>query len=164
VTGHAFDLQHFLFVHDRRLLEDPSIDVPRPHVRRIRYRAEIAARNWRDKVLARVLGREVNASLVVWGGTFAVITARFGRAVSRFMMVTRPLDRGRTLCQGVVFARRPAPALELRRYFTGAYLKEENRALQGSLSMPTRFVESDGPLRDYFDFLAETSTTEGELL
>src|SRR6266849_5539109 len=45
VTGHAFDLQHFLFVHDRRLLEPPVIDTPVPRVRRIRYRAAVVPAN-----------------------------------------------------------------------------------------------------------------------
>jgi hypothetical protein len=40
-----------------------------------------------------------------------------------------------------------------RRYFTEAYLAEENRMLGRSAPVPERFVESDGPLRDYFLFL-----------
>jgi phenylpropionate dioxygenase-like ring-hydroxylating dioxygenase large terminal subunit len=165
VTGHAFDIQHFLHVHDRRLLEPPTIDVPSAHARRIRYRAEIVPRNWRDKALSMTVGREVTASLVVWGGTFAMISAYFGRAVSRFMMTMLPINRQETLCQGMVFAPKSWKwGLGIRRLFTRAYLEEENRTLRGALTMPHRFVESDRPLRDYFDFLEETQRAEGELL
>jgi len=61
VTGHAFDLQHFLHVHDRRLLEPPVIDTPAPYVRRIRYRAEVVPRNFRDRLLSLAGGRVVEA-------------------------------------------------------------------------------------------------------
>jgi aminopyrrolnitrin oxygenase len=165
VTGHAFDLQHFLYVHDRRLLEPPTIDVPRENVRRIRYRAEIVPNNWRDKTLAKCLGREVNAALVIWGGTFATVTARFQRSVSRFFMIMQPINRQETLCQGIALAPKSRRwELGVRRFFTRAYLEEENRTLQGTLSLPHRFVESDKPLREYFDFLKETQHIQGELL
>jgi nitrite reductase/ring-hydroxylating ferredoxin subunit len=157
VTGHAFDLQHFLYVHDRRLLEPPLIDTPAPHVRRNRYRAEIVARNWRDRVLTIAGGKTVSASLVIYGGTFALITATFQRFTSRFMMIMRPVSRRETVCEGIAFAPSGSRlALEVRRFFTQAYLIEENRSLGRTVPIPERFVESDGPLKEYFDFLGET--------
>ena len=59
------------------------------------------------------LARTVGISLTVWGGTFVCITGDFGRERSRFLMVTRPLENGHTLCEGIVLARRPANALML---------------------------------------------------
>jgi phenylpropionate dioxygenase-like ring-hydroxylating dioxygenase large terminal subunit len=157
VTGHAFDLQHFLFVHDRRLLEPPLIDSPAPHVRRNRYRAEIVARNWRDRTLTFAGGRTVSASLTIFGGTFALISARFKRFESRFMMIMRPISHRETLCEGIAYGRPSWPlALEVRRFFTQAYLVEENRSLGRTTPVAERFVESDGPLADYFQFLGET--------
>jgi nitrite reductase/ring-hydroxylating ferredoxin subunit len=154
VTGHAFDLQHFLYVHDRRLIGTPSIDVPAPYVRRTRYRAEIVPRSWRDKTLTLAGARKVIASLVIFGGTFALITAHFERFTSRFMMIMRPINRQETLCEGIVFGPRSSwIPMAVRRYFTEAYLVEENRMLGRSAPVPERFVESDGPLRDYFLFL-----------
>jgi phenylpropionate dioxygenase-like ring-hydroxylating dioxygenase large terminal subunit len=165
VTGHAFDIQHFLHAHDRRLMEPPAIDVPKDGVRRIRYRAEIIPGNWRDKTLRMVFAREVAATLVIWGGTFATVTARFGRFVSRFMIIMQPIGHQATLCQGIAFARKSRRwELGLRRFFAQAYLEEENRSLQGPLPMPSRFVESDRPLREYFDFLEQTQPRGGEPL
>lgn len=165
VTGHPFDLQHFLFVHDRRLIEPPVIDTPLPYVRRIRYRAEIVPRSWRDAVISRLGGRTVSASLVVWGGTFTTITARFDKFTSHFMMTMRPLGRQETLCQGIVFSDSLGTVgLEVRRYFTQAYLVEESRYLGRPASAPDRFVESDGLLRDYFQFLEGMPEAKGEVL
>jgi nitrite reductase/ring-hydroxylating ferredoxin subunit len=155
VTGHAFDLQHFLYVHDRKLLEPPLIDSPAPHVRRNRYRAEIVPRNWRDKLLSIVGGKTVSASLVIYGGTFALITAQFDKFTSRFMMIMRPISRRETLCEGIAYSSGSSRLeLEVRRFFTAAYLLEENRSLGRTVPVTDRFVESDAPLKDYFDFLA----------
>jgi nitrite reductase/ring-hydroxylating ferredoxin subunit len=154
VTGHAFDLQHFLHVHDRRLLEPPVIDTPAPYLRRIRYRAEVVPRGLRDRLVSMAGGRVVSVTLAIWGGTFSVITARFARVTSRFLMIMLPAGRRETLCQGIVFG---APAwrvtLPIRRYFTHAYVLEESRSLGSASYAPDRFVESDRPLMDYFEFL-----------
>jgi nitrite reductase/ring-hydroxylating ferredoxin subunit len=156
VSGQAFDIQHFLFVHDRRLVEPPVIDTPAPHVRRLQYRAEIVPRNWRDRALSIVGGRTVRTSLDVWGGTASVITTRFDRFTSRFMVMALPLDRGKTLCQGIAFGPPSVIGIHVRRYFSKAFVEGEGRFLGSVAAAPERFVESDGPMRDYFRFLEET--------
>jgi nitrite reductase/ring-hydroxylating ferredoxin subunit len=153
ITGHAFDLEHFLFAHDRRLLEPARIDTPLPYVRRTCYRAEVLPRNWRDKLLSRIGGRTVSGSLDIWGGTFAMITARFERFTSRFLLALQPIDRQTTLCQGIVFGRSSKVMLAIRRYFTEAYALKERDALGSAVASPARFVESDAPLMEYFRYL-----------
>lgn len=167
VTGQAFDIHHFLNIHDRRLLEAPLIDSPTPFARRNRYKAEIVPRHWRDRVLARVLGGTVSASLVIWGGTFAAIVSRFRSATSRFFFITCPLSEEETLCQGIVFGPRRWPGiqkltLEIRRFFSAAYLIEENDVLQGTLSRPSPLVSQDQPLLDYFDYLRSLNLTNNK--
>jgi len=154
-SAHAFDRQHFDAVHDRRLLAPPEIDCPAPFARRNRYRAEVLGRTPLDRVLRVTAGREVAISLTVWGGTFVCITGDFGRARSRFLMVTRPLENGHTLCEGIVLAPRPATsfALAVRRFFTHGYLADEARRIRGTRYDPARFVEADADMIDYFHWL-----------
>lgn len=154
-SAHAFDRQHFDAVHDRRLLAPPEIDCPAPFARRNRYRAEVLGRTPLDRVLRALAGRTVAISLTVWGGTFVCITGDFGRARSRFLMVTRPLENGHTLCEGIVLARRPANRLTLatRKFFTHGYLADEARRLRGTRYDPARFVEADADMVDYFQWL-----------
>lgn len=154
-SAHAFDRQHFDAVHDRRLLASPEIDCPAPFARRNRYRAEVLGRTPLDRVLRMGAGKMVSISLTVWGGTFVCVTGDFGRARSRFFMVTRPLENGHTLCEGLVFAPRPANPLALwtRRFFTHGYLADEARKLRGTRYDPARFVEADADMIDYFQWL-----------
>jgi nitrite reductase/ring-hydroxylating ferredoxin subunit len=154
-SAHAFDRQHFAAVHDRRLLAPPEIDCPAPFARRNRYRAEVLGLTRLDRVLRATAGRFVEITLTVWGGTFVCITGDFERARSRFLMITRPLEHGHTLCEGIVFAPRPANplALWLRRFFTRGYLAEEARRLRGTRYDPARFVAADAEMVDYFQWL-----------
>ncbi len=156
-SAHAFDRQHFDAVHDRRLLAPPEIDCPAPFARRNRYRAEVLGRTGLDRVLRATAGRFVDISLTVWGGTFVCITGDFERARSRFLMVTRPLENGHTLCEGIVLAPRSAGALALRvrRFFTFGYLADEARKLRGTRYDPARFVAADEDMVDYFHWLVD---------
>ncbi|HEV7402876.1 MAG TPA: Rieske 2Fe-2S domain-containing protein [Chthoniobacteraceae bacterium] len=154
-SAHAFDRQHFDSVHDRRLVAPPEIDCPAPFARRNRYRAEVLGRTRLDCILRVTAGRMVNISLTVWGGTFCCVTGDFDRARSRFLMITRPLENGHTLCEGLVLAPRPANALTLwtRRFFTHGYLADEARKLRGTRYDAARFVEADSDMIDFFHWL-----------
>jgi len=154
-SAHAFDRQHFDAVHDRRLLGPPEIDGPAPFARRNRYRAEVLGRTRLDRLLRLGAGKLVEISLTVWGGTFVCITGDFQRARSRFLMVTRPLENGHTLCQGIVLAHRPASrlALHVRRFFTHGYLADEAQRIRGTRYDASRFVEADADMLDYFHWL-----------
>jgi nitrite reductase/ring-hydroxylating ferredoxin subunit len=155
-SAHAFDRQHFDAVHDRRLLAPPAIDCPAAYARRNRYRAEVLGRTSLDRALRIGAGRLVDISLTVWGGTFVCVTGDFGRARSRFLMITQPLENGHTLCEGIVFGPRPANPLMLwiRRFFTYGYLADEARRLRGTRYDPARFIEADADMVDYFHWLA----------
>ena len=154
-SAHAFDRQHFDAVHDRRLLAPPEIDCPAPFARRNRYRAEVLGRTPLDRLLRFGAGKTVEISLTVWGGTFVCITGDFERAHSRFFMITRPLENGHTLCEGIVFAPRPANplALTVRRFFTHGYLADEARRLRGTRYDAACFVEADTDMINFFHWL-----------
>ncbi|HXJ60027.1 MAG TPA: Rieske 2Fe-2S domain-containing protein [Verrucomicrobiae bacterium] len=160
-SAHAFDRQHFDAVHDRRLLAPPEIDCPAPFARRNRYRAEVLGRTPLDRLLRFGAGKVVEISLTVWGGTFVCITGNFRRARSRFLMVTRPLENGHTLCEGIVLTPRPANPLALwvRRLFTHGYLADEARQIRGTRYEASRFVEADEDMINYFHWLVTLPQT-----
>ena len=159
-SAHAFDRQHFLAVHDRKLIGDPAIDCPAPFARRNRYHAEVIGTTIYDRLLRVFAGRTVTISLTIWGGTFAVITAEFGRVRSGFLMSMLPLDDGQTLCEGIVLARRgrgsvfDAVNLRVRRLFTHGYLADEARRLRGTRYNRRSFMPQDQDMIDFFHWVA----------
>lgn len=162
-AAHGFDTQHFAAVHERRLLGPPLIDCPEPFARRNTYRAEVLERTRLDRVLRRVAGRHVEISITNWGGAFVVITGRFDRATSRFIITTRPLEQGGTQCEGIVYAPRSRNAvtralvqpiaLRLRRWFTRGYVCGEAEHLRGTDYNPATLIDADRDMVEFFHWV-----------
>jgi nitrite reductase/ring-hydroxylating ferredoxin subunit len=158
-SAHAFDTQHFAAVHDRELVAPPEVDCPAPFARRNRYRAKVLGRTALDRCLQKVAGPMVSISITTWGGTFVLVTGAFDRVHSRFIIATRPLEDGTTLCEGIVFAPRanqplgrlvePA-ALWVRRFFTHGYLAEESRRLRSTQYRPASLGANDHDMIEFF--------------
>jgi nitrite reductase/ring-hydroxylating ferredoxin subunit len=163
-AAHGYDVQHFDAVHDRKLLAPPTIDRPSPFAMRNRYHAEVLGHTRPDRLLKWLAGSKVEISITNWGGNFVLITGTFDRAHSRFLIATQPLDGGRTLCEGIVFAPRLAnpiarlllerPGLAVRRWFTHGYLADETRRLLGTRYDPGRFISHDRAMIDFFNWAA----------
>jgi aminopyrrolnitrin oxygenase len=161
-SAHAFDRQHFAAVHDRELLGPPVIDCPAPFARRNSYPAKVVGDTVFDSILRVAAGRTVKTTLTIWGGTFAVITAEFDHFKSGFFMAMEPLEDGRTLCHGIVYAPRAGLPLRLlaplqlwlRRLFTFGYLKEEARRLHATRYNPGRLGQNDQDMIDFFHWVA----------
>lgn len=160
-AAHAFDTQHFASVHDRKLLAPPVIDCPAPYARRNSYRAEVVGDTIFDRLLRPFAGRTVEATLTIWGGNFAAVTADFGRVQSRFLICMHPLEDGHTLCQGIVYARRSKGLLKLpvrlslwvRRSFTHGYLADEARRLRRTRYNPASLGSIDQDMIDFFQWV-----------
>lgn len=156
-SAHAFDRQHFAAVHDRELLAPPVIDCPAPYARRNSYPAKVVGDSVFDRILRVAAGRTVKTTLTIWGGTFAVITADFERLPSGFLLVMEPLEDGRTLCQGIVLARRGLLTplqLRVRRLFTHGYLQEEARRLRSTRYEPLHLGPNDQDMIEFFHWVA----------
>jgi nitrite reductase/ring-hydroxylating ferredoxin subunit len=166
-SAHAFDTQHFSSVHDRKLLASPSMDCPAPYARRNSYHAEVIGKSIFDRILRVVAGRIVNITLTIWGGNMAVITAGFERVRSGFLMAMQPLENGKTLCQGIIYARRSRNLLRtftplnlsIRRLFTFGYLADEARRLLGTRYNPASLGPNDKDLIEYFQWVASLPQT-----
>jgi len=158
-AAHAFDTQHFALVHDRELIAPPTVDCPSPFARRNRYRAKVVGRSAFDGLLRVFAGKTVEITISVCGGTFVLVTGNFGRAHSRFIMATRPLEDGHTLCEGIVFANETRVPLlgrlnlALRRLFTHSYLEAEARRLRGTRYNPGSLGQSDADMIAFFQWV-----------
>jgi hypothetical protein len=115
-----------------------------------------------DRLLRGFAGRTVEATLTIWGGNFAAVTADFGRAQSRFLICMRPLEDGQTLCQGIVYARRNRSFLRVpvrlnlwaRRAFTHGYLVDEARRLRRTRYNPASLGPIDQDIIDFFQWVS----------
>jgi hypothetical protein len=171
VAAHGYDTQHFDTVHARRLLAPPVIDCPAPYARRCSYAAEVVGHTIWDRLLRRFAGKTVEITITTWGGTLVVMTGRFARARSNFMIATQPLEDGRTRCAVFVFCRRSRNALAramlqplslaVRRMFTRGYLVDEVASLGSPKYNPNTLIAVDREMIDYFRWISELTRQKG---
>ncbi len=160
ISAHAFDVQHFETVHDRKLLGPPVIDCPTPFSRRCTHHSEVAGNTIYDRLLRNFAGSKVTVQMTIWGNNFCMVEAKFQRATSRFFLMMDPLDDGTTQIHGTVFRKRSKIpvlgtliekiGLETRRWFTGGYLNDENVRLGSPEYRPSTMVEQDKEVMAYF--------------
>jgi phenylpropionate dioxygenase-like ring-hydroxylating dioxygenase large terminal subunit len=173
-AANAFDMQHFLCVHGRELIDRCQVDCPARFARRNRYRAAIVGRSRSDGFLRTFAGPTVDVSITCWGGTYMLMTADFKRGHSCFLIATRPLEDGKTLCEGVVFTRRTHNplvrclwqplSLMVRRWLTYQFVADESRNLLGIRYNPATLIKSDGTMADFFRWLAQLPAHRQDVL
>jgi nitrite reductase/ring-hydroxylating ferredoxin subunit len=164
-AANAFDMQHFHCVHGRDLIDRCQVDCPDPFARRNRYRAAIVGRSRTDSFLRSFVGPTVDVSIACWGGTYLLMTADFKRARSRFLIATRPLEGGKTLCEGIVFTGRTNNPLKrwlwqplnlmIRRALTYGFVADESQSLLGIRYNPETLTEGDVTMADFFRWLVQ---------
>ena len=167
VAAHGYDSQHFETVHSRRLHAPLVVDCPSPFARRSTYTADVLGDAYYDRLLRRFAGRTVEISITTWGGTIVVITGKFARATSQFMICLQPVEGGKTYCHVVPFGRKLQSPLArrllqplglwVRRLFTGGYLIAETEALGSPRYNPRSLIEADREMIDYFHWVANLS-------
>ena len=172
VNAHAFDVQHFLSVHGRRLLEPLQVDTPSPFARRSSYLAEVLGEKYSDRFLRWVINDRVRITLTIWGGTFAVVTGDFGQRKSRFFVISEPLSNGHTRCEVIVFTPRISSRivgpvaerlmLHIRRWLTTVYLRDEHSGLGSPRYNPLSLTETDHEMVKYFQWAAELNSNQGD--
>jgi aminopyrrolnitrin oxygenase len=172
LVGNGFDGQHFQAVHDRRLTSVPKVDCPAPFSRRMRFEAEVAGTTIFDRLLQRIAGKQVRVTITSWGGPYVLVEGRFGRAHSRLLVASHPLDEHNTLSEVIAFARRGRQPwtrrlvdpinLRVRRRFTQAFLQYDIDKLRGVSYQPTGMTEQDQELARYFEWLITLPRSEYE--
>ena len=160
ISAHAFDVQHFETVHDRKLLAPPVIDCPTLFSRRCTHHSEVAGDTIFDRLLRIFASPTVTVQLTIWGNNFCMVEGKFKRVTSRFFLLMSPLDDGTTQVHGTVFKRRSKVpvlgplidkvALETRRWFTAGYLNDENVTLGSPEYRPATMIEQDKEVVAYF--------------
>jgi aminopyrrolnitrin oxygenase len=158
-SSNGFDLQHFRFSHDRKLVGEPVISSPAEYSRRIVADFEVVGHSWRDQLTRAFSGPRVKMEVTDWCGNFILVRAQFRRTTSYGLMTSRPLENNRTLARVIVFVERSGWRLldrmnaAIRRDFIRAFLRPDVERTAGLVYHRKRFIESDRTLCEYLDWL-----------
>jgi aminopyrrolnitrin oxygenase len=172
VAANGFDSAHYHAVHDRVLIGATTVDCPSPFAHRIRYRASITGDALADRLLRRFIGKTVDVTITSWGGPLFLVTATYRRARSYIIIITRPVDCGRTVTEVIPCAPRSHNAigrtiwtplsLQARRFLTREFMRKDFDRLDGLRYNPRTLVESDREMIEFFDWIASLPQTTHE--
>lgn len=169
VIGNAFDVQHFLVVHDRKLTGASTIDTPSPYSRRWRYSVEITGQSLVDRFLSYTFGNVVDVTQHVWFGNVLLTKAVFARAENRVLFVLEPTSENNSRMEIQVLARKSkiplaGPIVDRlslmgRRFLTHEFLKHEVTRLGSLRYYSGGLVEADRPFIDFLEWLISQPQT-----
>jgi phenylpropionate dioxygenase-like ring-hydroxylating dioxygenase large terminal subunit len=172
LVANGFDTQHFHAVHDRKLKSTPQVDCPASMARRMRFDADVTGSSIFDRLLKRFVGREVQISITSWGGPHVLVEGVFGKAHSRLLVASQPLDENHTLSEVIVFAKRSHGSLKavtvdrlnlrVRRRFTQAFMQYDIDKLAGVRYQPEGLTPQDRDMIDFFQWLTTLPRSEYE--
>jgi nitrite reductase/ring-hydroxylating ferredoxin subunit len=162
VMGNAFDVQHFLVVHDRKLIGDSVHDQPHPFSHRWKYSAEVTGKSLADRFLRFALGNVVNVTQQVWYGNVLTTRAAFPRAANYVLFVLEPIGENASRMHIQVLVRRSGrglmgalfdrASLGVRLLLTQEFLKHEVARLGSLRYYSGGLVAADKPLIDFLSW------------
>ena len=161
LVGNGFDCQHFQAVHDRKLTSEPRVDSPTALSRRMKFEAEVVGTSIFDRLLKRFVGKNVKVSITSWGGPYVLVEGVFGRAHSRLLVASQPVDDTNTYSEVIVFAKKSKSrfldtlSLLIRRRFTRAFMQYDIDKLSGVRYLPDGLTDHDSELINYFHWLTQ---------
>ncbi len=105
LIANGCDLDHLQTVHQRRLKEPPEVGALSPGIFRIRYRTEVVGSSLADRLVRRISGGEIRATISCFGGSLMLVESQLGKRKSFLLLSMRPKRDG-TSIQGIVGLRR----------------------------------------------------------
>jgi len=102
LIANGFDMEHLHAVHHRELVEEPVISFPYAQALRISYHTRITGTTLADRVMKKLSGDSVRASMTCIGGTTMLVQSRATMRRSFFLLSACPKKDGGTLVRGIV--------------------------------------------------------------
>lgn len=168
LLANGFDMEHLATVHRRRLIETATVSRPTQDSFRLSYRSRVIGARISDRIVKRLSGNEVHASMTSWRGSMMFVESRLGRRRSFFVLSMCPRPDGGTSVRSVVGLVQPQPGWldHLRLRLTAAmfvsFLSDDFRVLDGLRWHPPGTVRaaSDQSLQQLAVFLSDLRAQE----
>jgi nitrite reductase/ring-hydroxylating ferredoxin subunit len=178
VSANGFDLGHFEFVHGRKSVSRPPVQIsPDGTTCTIQHQFLNISRLTTDRVLRQAFGSQMSVHYQVVGGNLILIRTRIRDTISHLYIVVEPAsdakereERCRVHVLPVMslkgrsgLARFAAPLiLALRRIFIKAFFEAEIRSVKGLRLNPYTLAETDQSLIQFMLWLVSLNPQESQ--
>ena len=163
LVANGCDMEHLAAVHGRDLKEPPVVSRPDAWSFRIAYRTAVTGKTPADRIMRKMSGNSIRASLTAIGGTTMLVQSLAGPRPSIFLFSMCPEPDGGTRVRGVVGlagrAKNPLDRLKLRaaRWLFLSFLRKDLRVLEGLEWHPPvdLLTSGDRTTRKLFEYFHE---------
>lgn len=152
LIANPFDVMHIQTIHQRQLLEEPSLRQLNEYCMQMRCRWRVTGTGLSDRVM-RWLSRDcIEVEFTCYGGPLLLIRSDLGRARSALLVGLHP--QGEDCVVQLVFGSRGgALAARLCQWLYTAFLRRDLAVLEGARFHPYTGRPCDGPLGHFAHFL-----------
>jgi hypothetical protein len=156
VVANGFDVQHLGVVHRRALVAPPEVVRTGDDRLRLTYESRVTGRTASDRIMHRLSGGTIRASIECWSGTTVVVESEVGRRRAAMMLCLDPAG-GAVAVTPIVAV--PAGRLggfrsRLAAWLYRAFLERDVVLLDGMRFRPAPELPEDEVLATCLDFLA----------
>jgi hypothetical protein len=102
LVANGFDMEHLHAVHHRELVEEPVVSAPYAHAFRMAYHTRITGKTVADRLLKRLSGDSIRASMTCMGGTAILVQSQATTWRSLLLLSFCPTKEGNTVVRGIV--------------------------------------------------------------
>lgn len=150
-AANAFDVDHFQFVHLRRLLKGPILSQPNDHSFRICLDYEIQGNSLSDKLMKLFYGTQASLDFTVYGGNFILAVTTVKDLKNYMMIVNAPVAKGKSEAQIIVFGK--SFKREIQVYFSQRFFQDEADNSKDAFIDTKTLTAEDAILKKYLDWL-----------
>lgn len=172
VTANAFDLPHFVHVHNRIPVKEPVIKDLSEHSRYIKLDYKIKRSGViADKILTTLFGKTGSLEFTVYQSNYILAKSSFGRFSNYMLIVLSPLQDNQSLStisvlkdvtgKGVLGRAFTRFMLLFQSFFTKKFFEAEANEILGIRVSKQSLHQTDSVLKSYLDWVERVLSLQG---
>ncbi len=172
VSANAFDVAHFVHVHNRIPLREPEVQDLGDYGKRIKHFYKIKPSNViADKIIGFFFGREGTLEYTVFGSNYILAKSTFGRFSNHMVIVLQPSGENKSIST-IALVKDVSDAnifqiafrklvLKFQTYFTKKFFKAEADEILGVRVNKKSLHKSDSILKEYLEYVDKVLGLQG---
>lgn len=167
VSANAIDFQHLNSVHDRRLLEPPTMKPRGLFGCEARTLSRVGRTGWYDRAIRAVGGDTAEMTVTLWSGTLVFVRVTLRQTRTYGMVSIRPLGPNRVRAHVFAFIPKSRHAASgavdplraaVRRFFIEHFVRADAQRLNGMRGGRMHLIAADAALCRYLIWLSAVSS------